>query len=209
MHKLYMNFMSLVRKFGRPDLFVTFTMNANCDEIFKNLFPGQQPTNRPELIAKVFALMLHKMIESITKESFPFGQVIAWCYTIEYQKRGLPHAHCLFWLSESYKPRNADLIDELISAELPEDDPELFELVTKYMMHECKVGRCKENSKCAKNFPMKYQEMTNANIDGFPAYRRCNRAIVYKGQIFDNAYVVPYNSTLLKMLKLNFYLHFI
>ena len=40
MRKLYMDFMSLVRKFGCPDLFVTFTMNASCDEVVKNLFPG-------------------------------------------------------------------------------------------------------------------------------------------------------------------------
>jgi hypothetical protein len=107
--------MALVRKFGRPDIFLTFTMNANCDEVKSNLFAGQTPADRPDLVAKVYALKLHKLLDLITKQMM-FGDVIAWCYTIEYQKRGLPHAHCLFWLSEEYKPRDADHIDALICA---------------------------------------------------------------------------------------------
>jgi hypothetical protein len=71
------------------------------------------------------------------------------------------------------------------------------------MIHECKIGRCKDNesSKCNKKFPKPYREYTDANIDGFPLYRRRNKAIVHKGHVFDNKFVVAYNSTLMKIFR--------
>ena len=60
-----------------------------------------------------------------------FGYVQAWLYSIEFQKRGLLHAHILVWLSPESKisPQNIDL---LISAEIrsPNTEPVLHELVT-------------------------------------------------------------------------------
>ncbi|GJX27969.1 DNA helicase, partial [Tanacetum coccineum] len=46
-------------------------------------------------------------------------------YTIEIQKRGLPHCHTLLWVDSSSKIRNAVEIDEYISAEIPDpmEDP--------------------------------------------------------------------------------------
>jgi hypothetical protein len=40
-------------------------------------------------------------------------------YSIEWQKRGLPHAHILIWLIDKITP---DKIDEVISAEIPNVD---------------------------------------------------------------------------------------
>ena len=40
-------------------------------------------------------------------------------YVIEYQKRGLPHAHILITLSESDRLKDSSDIDKLISAEAP------------------------------------------------------------------------------------------
>jgi hypothetical protein len=46
-------------------------------------------------------------------------------YTIEWQKRRLPHSHNLIWLADKVQPMQ---IDDVISAELPDptQDPELF-----------------------------------------------------------------------------------
>ena len=41
---------------------------------------------------------------------------------MEFQKRGLPHAHVLLILRREDRPRGADDIDELVRAELPSDD---------------------------------------------------------------------------------------
>jgi hypothetical protein len=59
-----------------------------------------------------------------------FGETRCWMYSIEWQKRGLPHAHILIWLKDKIRP---DQIDSVISAELPnkDDDPDLFEIIEK------------------------------------------------------------------------------
>ena len=46
MHKNYQNAMAIVRKFGKPSLFITFTCNPNWREITENLRPGDQPHHR-------------------------------------------------------------------------------------------------------------------------------------------------------------------
>ena len=54
----------------------------------------------------------------------PFGEIEAYVYIIEFQKRGLPHAHALFTLKDKHKLLNASEIDRVISAQIP--DPEVF-----------------------------------------------------------------------------------
>jgi len=46
-----------------------------------------------------------------------FGPVVAHMYTIEWQKRGVPHAHCLLWLQNKIGPTS---IDSVISAKIPD-----------------------------------------------------------------------------------------
>ena len=53
MHERQMDAMAYVRKFGRPDLFITMTTNPKWDEITSNLLPGQAPQDRPDLIDRV------------------------------------------------------------------------------------------------------------------------------------------------------------
>ena len=40
MHKMYQNSMAIVRKFSKPDLFITMTCNPSWDEIQSALLPG-------------------------------------------------------------------------------------------------------------------------------------------------------------------------
>ena len=58
-------------------------------------------------------------------------------YTIEFQKRGLPHVHLLLFLHPNNRYTSSDDIDQIISAEIPskEDDPGLHMLVQKHMVH--------------------------------------------------------------------------
>ena len=57
-------------------------------------------------------------------------------YTIEFQKRGLPHVHLIVWLDKN-GPLGADEIDKLISAQLPDPsiDPIGFQAVSTFMIH--------------------------------------------------------------------------
>lgn len=66
-------------------------------------------------------------------------------YTIEFQKRGLPHAHILLWLEEEWKAITPTEIDDIISAEIPckEQDPVAYKIVTEQMLH----GPCGQYNK--------------------------------------------------------------
>lgn len=98
----YQDAMALVRKFGKPDLFLTMTCNPNWKEIRENLLPGQQPCDRPNICARVFNLKKDYLLDLITKQRF-FGEVAAYVHVIEFQKRGLPHVHMLITLKKSSK----------------------------------------------------------------------------------------------------------
>ena len=83
-------------------------------------------------------------------------------YTVEFQKRGLPHAHVLLWLEQSVMMQSAQLIDDLICAELldPIKYPLLYETVTKFMIHgPCGIATlrspCMQNGRCTKIYPKK------------------------------------------------------
>ena len=63
-----------------------------------------------------------------------FGEAKCYMYTIEWQKRGLPHAHTLFWLN---KKLPVDHIDKIITAELPNEqvDHDLSNIVKTQMIN--------------------------------------------------------------------------
>lgn len=148
MEEHFYDAMTIVGDVGKPDLFVTFTINPNDPDILKCLKPGQTANDRPDIVARVFHLKRKNMVEYITKgyktHGPIFGRVIGYCWVVEFQKRGLPHMHMLITLDPEDKLRNKEEVDKFISAEIPdkENDPELFELVTKFMMH----GPCDEKS---------------------------------------------------------------
>ena len=45
----FMDAMTIVRKFGKPDFFITFTTNPKWLESREALFPGESPHDRPDL----------------------------------------------------------------------------------------------------------------------------------------------------------------
>jgi nitrogen regulatory protein PII len=200
--------MSIFGKFGSMDLFVTVTANPNWPEIAENLRPGEATSDRPDLVARVFKLKLKAIIEDLTKHSV-LGKCVAYVYTIEFQKRGLPHAHILIVVKDEDKYKTSNAIDRMVSAEIPDihTEPRLFEIVSRCMMHgPCGTDNphapCMEDHICKKNFPKKFQDATLANVDGYPLYRRRQGQTTFvRGVEMDNRYVVPYNKYLL--LKYN------
>ena len=58
-------------------------------------------------------------------------------YVIEFQKRGLTHAHMLVILKPEYKPLNLEAYDMIISTEIPDPGTQrhLYLLVMKHMIH--------------------------------------------------------------------------
>jgi len=141
MREKYQDAMSIVRKFGRPDLFITFTCNPKWDEIQQQLKPGQDASARPDIVARVFRLKMKHMIDLICKGSI-FGKIISYVYVVEFQKRGLPHMHALFWLEEQDRFLTGDQVDRIISAEIPNrSEINLYNIVMTNNIH----GRCDAN----------------------------------------------------------------
>ncbi|XP_035832728.1 uncharacterized protein LOC110875322 [Helianthus annuus] len=161
---------------------------------------------RPDILSRLFKIKLDSICKDF-KERHLFGKVAAVVYTIEFQKRGLPHAHlCLFLENESKLP-TVDHVDPFITAEIPDEDEDakLYALVKDYMIHgPCGNANlscpCMVDNKCSKGFPKKFQDHTTLDSNGFPIYkRRDNGAYVVKNGIdLDNRSVVPYNKKLLK-----------
>ncbi|KAJ4753717.1 hypothetical protein LUZ62_088122 [Rhynchospora pubera] len=201
----YQDALAVCRSLGPPHLFITFTCNPAWREIRRNLMPGQQTSDRPDLTCRVFRMKLEEMIKDI-KERSCFGPVAALIYTVEFQKRGLPHVHIVVWLANRAAVSNGSGIDSIISAELPDPsvDPEGYAVVSRFMMHgPCGSARpsspCMENGKCKKYFPKDFAEHTLLTHDEFVQYRRRNHGITVEknGSILDNRHVVPHN---IKML---------
>jgi hypothetical protein len=69
------------------------------------------------------------------------GNVIAKIWVIEFQKRGLPHAHILLILDEASKLCTAEDFDSMVSAEIPNSvhHPEAYETVTSCMGHVVQI----------------------------------------------------------------------
>lgn len=204
MTNLYQNAMAVVRTLGKPDLFVTFTCNPDWPEIQSNIEDYHKVHFRHDILVRVFRGKLKEFMNDILEKDL-FGKVTFYNYTIEFQKRGLPHAHIILGLHEKHKIKTEDQIDSIISAEIPdaEEDPELFETVTKYLMHgPCGTinpnAICMQNGKCSKKFPKDFSERTVLNPNNYPIYQRRNnnrtcQKVVNRNIIdLDNKWVVPY-----------------
>ena len=95
----YHNGIAICRVYGPPDLFITFTCNPKWQEITLAILQGEQPNDRPDVIVRVFHMKLEQLLEDIRSGQI-FGPIVAILYSIEFQKRGLPHVHILIWLEK-------------------------------------------------------------------------------------------------------------
>ena len=143
--------------------------------------PGQQACDRPDIVARVFNIKKDHLIDLIMKQNY-FGEVAAYVYVIEFQKRGLPHVHMLINLKNNSKKHATEDIDEIISAEIPDpsEHPELYEIVMKNMIHGPCGDWCMVDGKCSKYFPKSFQEETEIYDNGYPTYRRRNTSKTYE-----------------------------
>lgn len=205
MNQNYLDSMAIVQKFGKPSLFITMTCNPKWTEIVQNLEPGESAHFRPDLIVRVFHTKLKELISGIIKKHI-FGKALALIYTIEFQKRGLPHAHILLTLDEEDRIRDTNDIDQIVHAYIPDQTTHsmLYDKVKKHMIHgPCGVlnpqAPCMKDGNCTKHFPKDFNETTRDNVNGYAVYKRPdnNESVHVRGKTVDNRYVVPYNPYLL------------
>jgi hypothetical protein len=209
MAKCYQDSMAIVRAYGKPSLFITFTCNPKWSEITEALYPGQDCVDRPDICSRVFELKLKSLLSDILDKGI-FGTAVAHVSVVEYQKRGLPHAHILIILERSI---SEDDIDMVVSAELP--NPVTHEVLHKRVLAHMVHGPCGEqnpncpcmvNGKCSKNYPKSFCDESTCDDDKM-VYRRRSPASGgvttekrgKDGQPIkvDNSIIVPYSPYLL------------
>ncbi|XP_031099731.1 uncharacterized protein LOC116003933 [Ipomoea triloba] len=202
----YQDAMAICRWIGYPNLFITFTCNPKWPEIERYLNRNNLAAqDRADILSRVFKIKLDDLLNDCKKYKL-FGNVRSVLYTIEFQKRGLPHAHILLFLDQDATAGELHDLDAIISTEIPNPqlDPDYYKAVAEYMIHgPCGVARsnspCMVARKCLKFFPKKFVDKSSFDEEGYPVYRRRdNGATVKKSGIeLDNRYVVPHNRYLL------------
>ncbi|XP_078794676.1 uncharacterized protein LOC144988280 isoform X2 [Oryzias latipes] len=171
--------LACVRQLGIPTWFCSFSA---ADMRWKNLLDtvlrqeGRTQTadqldwaERCELLrrnsvtaARMFDFRWHCFLRVVLMSpANPIGKIVDFFYRIEFQQRGSPHVHVLFWIEgaprigKESEEEVAAFIDKYVTCEIPQDDEVLREIVLAVQQHSrnhtksCKKG----GTKCRFNFP--------------------------------------------------------
>ncbi|GKC48027.1 DNA helicase [Tanacetum coccineum] len=153
MYSHYLDALAICRVHENPSFFVTFTCNAKWPEIqeYMEAFPELTTADRADIVDRVFEQKVRDYVKFV-RNTKPFGDISAVLYTIEFQKRGLPHCHSLLWVTPICKIQTDIDIDKYISAELPYpiQDPDDHRIITELMMHGL-CGYANKNAVCMKD----------------------------------------------------------
>uniref|UniRef100_A0A183BU25 RING-type domain-containing protein n=1 Tax=Globodera pallida TaxID=36090 RepID=A0A183BU25_GLOPA len=188
----YANCMTICRDIGKPDLLITFTMDPDCAELQELLSVDandnrQQWYDRPDIVCRLFIDKLKEMHKDLTQREV-MGPVRGWFYSLEHQKRGLPHVHFALILDWDRMRSNGTInspeeyIEQYISAEIPENlsgrsadvlrQRELYKTITTKNIHTCSAQRCLADGKCTKHFPKPFSYANVYSENHYPRYRR-------------------------------------
>lgn len=179
--------MAVVSRYKKPDFFYTVTTNPKWEAIQSQLRPGESTTDRPDIVARVFAAVLKEIKDDLFYRHV-LGNIRAQMYVIEFQMRGLPHAHILIINTPEDSPKTPQDIDTCISAQLPAEGTLLYDYVKRHMIHgPCGAydpsAKCMQNpkspGKCDRGYPKAFRDTTEANVNGYPEYARFVRDSVH------------------------------
>jgi len=178
MAQLYQDSMAIVRQYGKPNLFITMTCNPKWEKIMSTLKLGNIANDRLNLVTRVFVGKLQDLLDELLKKGI-FGEVVVDIHVIEWQKRGLPHAHILLILHSDHKPRRPDEYDHMVSTELFNKDahPTLFEVITSCILHG-PCGTINPHCPCmvddvySKGYPKAFTKHTTDTTGSYLTYHR-------------------------------------
>src|SRR5258705_7221895 len=98
LHEYAQDATTYLRYGGKPSFFIIYTFNPKCVEEMckktcaRNRIHGQSKKEGQDLVARSFRKKIIKFMHVLTK-GHVFGKFNYWLYSIEWQNRGLPHAH--------------------------------------------------------------------------------------------------------------------
>ncbi|CAN0925698.1 ATP-dependent DNA helicase PIF1 [Linum grandiflorum] len=172
MQQLYQDAMALCRHYKNPDLFITFTCNAQWPEIV-NAFKedvGIHGEDKPMVIARVFRMRLELLKDDLKTGTF-FGRSIAVI--------------------------SAELPDPLID---PVGYDAVTKFMVHGPCGDSRPSSpCMKHGRCSKFFPKQFATETTFDSTGCVTYRRRETTVTAEksNTILDNRHVVPYNRDLL------------
>jgi hypothetical protein len=210
-----LSYLTIVSEYNEPTLFVTLTCNPLWPEIQEMLLPGQSAFNRPDIVCQVFHERLRAFLTNIREGKYfddldedggviVRREVIYELRVIEYQHRGLPHAHIIYKFGNIPDSEQSDLCLEWIDKHLTCETPVLNEsspirdekyaqLVKKQMTHTCSsaVNGClDERGLCKKGFKDNIiRAASSFNEKGYVQYKRMK---------VDDLSIAPHNRKILE-----------
>lgn len=116
--------------------------------------------SHPVLVSRIFNREVQNLIRLLKNGSVLKGNKIEdYWYRIEWQQRGSPHCHMIMWLKDFPEqlnsPEGIKMMDLLCRCDIPEDNPELAEMVMKYQRHKHSKKTCYKGNRgtCRFGFP--------------------------------------------------------
>ncbi|XP_063435689.1 uncharacterized protein LOC134716610 [Mytilus trossulus] len=178
----------MIRQLGIPSFFASFSSaDFRWKEIVETILKQQGDIrnvdslswdekckvlcSNPVTTTRMFDHRFHKFLKDVIMSGAePIGHVIDYFYRVEFQQRGSPHTHCVFWVEDAPKFGVDDddtvtkFIDKYISCKLPleSDDPELTDIVKTVQQHSKNHSKScrKKGTECRFNFPRPPSEKT-------------------------------------------------
>ncbi|KAK3910105.1 ATP-dependent DNA helicase [Frankliniella fusca] len=211
MKELFYDALAVSQKTGHPSWMITLTCNRKWPEIVEECRRSNtDPIYRYDVVNRAFEMRVTQLLSDVVREQI-FGKVTGEMTVREFQGRGLTRTYGLYIMRPEDTPTCGQDIDKILWAHFPDEaeDPELFDLVKRYMVH----GPCDQNSSCHKKngkcrfcFPCDFRDDTD--ITGKrPLYRRPNDGRGFwkreNGEMvfIENRWVIPYNPVLLLRCK--------
>ena len=195
------NALHLVNTYGKNHFFITLTTNPMWADIQRHLYSGQHWSDRPDVVCRVFR---HKLEDFCTKlhAGYFFGgkKVIYIIKVIEFQARGLPHAHIAVRMDfddEEDVFAHVKAAVPFVSKFSTSRERRLHAIICKHNIHKndgslCTHGantpnpcRCPNSVFCSKGFPKPYSSVNTFDDRGYPIYIREDP---------EDLFVVPYNA---------------
>lgn len=162
---------AMLRQLGIPTWFCSFSSaEYRWNDAISSLLKQQNDDRDPEVldwsekneILRSNPVTVARMFEHrfrtfqrdvINSPSEPIGKITDFFQRVEFQQRGSPHMHCLFWVENTPridvhgKQAVADFIDKYVTCSIPEenDDSELRKIVLDVQQHSKKHSKsCKK-----------------------------------------------------------------
>jgi hypothetical protein len=176
----------LMMKRGRPQFFITLTFDTA--EAASRLFPGRSANDDPVLVAQLFERRLRAFVALLRKGLL--GPYVYSVVVVEWQKRGLPHAHILLRVHVpglDMPTPSMRAINRVTTAEVSQLRTRMGRRIYRNTMrHKCtkacrsRLHRCTDAASCVlqpvpckKKFPWPIKRRTQLDPrTGYVIYRR-------------------------------------